>query len=518
MGAWSYYFFIKLFLYAQRYIDFHFWLNLGFALFVLLPTPQRGLRILKQIVALPAGIALLYHDSWLPPLDRALAQKDQLTAFSLTYVLELAARFINIPLLLTLLALLIAARLLSQRLRLGSFALVGVLAAGLLPALAQWRTAPVSGMDVQGGSAEAVSFEPAALDARLAHFFEREAQRRVQLPPPAQSAVPFDVIYVQVCSLAWDDLRLAGLQDHALLKGMDFLFTDFDAGASYSGPAAIRLLRSGCGQSRHAALYSPADPDCSLRTQYERIGYEPQWAMNHGGLFGGMVDDIRHHAGWDVPLLSRAGLPIALQSFDGQEAGYMDDGDVLQRWWQQRLQSPAPRVALYYNTVTLHDGNHFIDGSRPGPIDSYRRRTGTLFADVQKLIDRIAASGRHAVLILIPEHGAALRGDRRQLSGLREIPTPAITQVPVGIKLVGAPAAAQQRIDAPSSHLAVTALIAGLLAADPFGTGVDRSALLHDLPRTEPVAENEGTVMMQLGGDVMMRTPDGEWSRYDSEH
>ena len=43
----------------------------------------------------------------------------------------------------------------------------------------------------------------------------------------------------------------------------------------------------------------------------------------------------------------------------------------------------------------------------------------------------LEASGRRAVVVLVPEHGAALRGDSAQIAGLREIPTPAITLVPV---------------------------------------------------------------------------------------
>lgn len=514
MGAWSYYFFLKLYLYATRHIDFHVWPNLALALFVALPARQRWQRVLKQVIAIPAGIVLLYHDSWLPSLDRALAQKDQLTAFSLTYLLELLARFIHWPLVLTLVAMFAAWKLLARRLRLGSFAIAGILAAGLVPTLAQLR--PADPAAPGAAAVEAQSLEPAALDRRLAQFFEREAQRRVTLPSPAASAVPFDVIYVQVCSLAWDDLRLIGAENHPLLQGMDFLFTRFDAAASYSGPAAIRLLRSGCGQPHHEGLYQQAAPECHLHEQFQRIGFEPQWAMNHGGIFGNMIADIRNHGGWNAPRLPVQGLPLALKSFDGQEAGYLRDYDVLDRWWQQRLQAPSPRVALYYNTVTLHDGNGFLDGRRPGPEESYRRRSAMLFGDLQKFFDRIAASGRRAVVVLVPEHGAALRGDRRQLSGLREIPTPAITQVPVGIKLVGAAPAPQQRIDTPTSFLALTEFVARLLAQDPFGAGASPAELARDLPQTEPVAENEGTVILQIGGRAMMRTPDGEWSRYDT--
>ncbi len=35
-----------------------------------------------------------------------------------------------------------------------------------------------------------------------------------------------------------------------------------------------------------------------------------------------------------------------------------------------------------------------------------------------------------------------------------------------------------------------------------------------NLPSSEPVAENDGTVIMRVAGDYMMRTPDGEWSHW----
>ena len=517
MGYWSYYFLIKLYLYSGKYVDFHFWPNLGFALFVALPARKPWQRALKHLVAVPAGIALLYHDSWLPPLDRALAQKDQLIAFSFTYFIELMQRFIDWKLVLTLFAMLAVWMLLRRRVRMSTFALLGVLGAGLVQLTARPPALPAMTGDGEVVMDATQALTPAALNQRLERFYQNEARRRVELATPAASAVPFDIIYLQVCSLAWDDLRHAGSDNHPLLQKFDVLMTRFDAAASYSGPAAIRLLRSGCGQPHHEELYAPAAPDCYLHNQFQRIGYEPQWAMNHRGIFGNMAEDIRVRGRWDVPLVNTDGIKPAMKSFDAVENGYLGDYDVLARWWQQRLKSEAPRVALYYNTGSLHDGNRFLDGSKPNAQESYRRRAAMLFGDIERFMNDIAASGRHAVVVLIPEHGAALRGDRRQLSGLREIPTPAITQIPVGIRLVGRTATPQQRVETPTSFTALSETLNRLLAQDPFADNAPPlTDLTKDLPQTEPVAENDGTVILQLGGVIMMRTPDGEWSRYDT--
>ncbi len=62
------------------------------------------------------------------------------------------------------------------------------------------------------------------------------------------------------------------------------------------------------------------------------------------------------------------------------------------------------------------------------------------------------------MVVVVPEHGGALKGDRMQVSGLRDIPSPSITDVPVGVKFFGMKAPHQGApivIDQPSSFLAI---------------------------------------------------------------
>ena len=111
----------------------------------------------------------------------------------------------------------------------------------------------------------------------------------------------------------------------------------------------------------------------------------------------------------------------------------------------------------------------------------------------------LANGQRRTVVVLIPEHGGAVRGDRLQIAGLREIPTPAITTVPVGIKVID-PASAGVRdtayVDASSSFLELSQLIANLLEKSPFGAaGFDPKAYIANLPTTEFVSENQAVVM-----------------------
>jgi cellulose synthase operon protein YhjU len=212
---------------------------------------------------------------------------------------------------------------------------------------------------------------------------------------------------------------------------------------------------------------------------------------------------------------SNSGAQLAQQGFDGSPI--YSDYSVLSRWWVKRQQNPAARVALYYNTVTLHDGNRVVG---PGHTDSsYPARLNTFIAELTHFLDDLQRSGRHVIVVLLPEHGAALRGDRRQISGLREIPTPAISQVPVGILLVNAARSGQsvqQRVDTPTSYLAVNELLSRLIADNPFvKSSVNLAGYTQQLPQTDSVAENEGTTLMLIGRQYMMRTPDGGWSPWD---
>ncbi|MEI9292520.1 cellulose biosynthesis protein BcsG, partial [Pseudomonas aeruginosa] len=92
-----------------------------------------------------------------------------------------------------------------------------------------------------------------------------EAKRKSTFPSslPAD-AQPFELLVINICSLSWSDIEAAGLMSHPLWSHFDIEFKNFNSATSYSGPAAIRLLRASCGQTSHTNLYQPANNDCYL--------------------------------------------------------------------------------------------------------------------------------------------------------------------------------------------------------------------------------------------------------------
>nr|VUD32180.1 inner membrane protein [Raoultella sp. NCTC 9187] len=61
-------------------------LNLVFLAFLLVPLPKYKLHRLRHWVAIPVGIALFWHDTWLPGPESIFSQGSQLAGFSADYI------------------------------------------------------------------------------------------------------------------------------------------------------------------------------------------------------------------------------------------------------------------------------------------------------------------------------------------------------------------------------------------------------------------------------------------------
>ncbi|MEX5503362.1 cellulose biosynthesis protein BcsG [Pseudomonas putida] len=508
LGGWNLYFLAKFLLVALGMLDFQALPNLLFAAFLLLPLPGRWLRIARQLVAVPMGVALFYQDTWFPPFSRLLAQPGVLD-FSWDYLLELLGRFINWNLLGALALLLVGYLYLRHWLRLSTLSLLGLtwLAVGGLPSLAVNAGQPSGNVVASPGKpAQAAALaDNATLDSWLERFFASERERVTAFPAINADEQPFDLLVINICSLAWDDLSAAGLRDNPLLSRLDVIFDQFNSATSYSGPAAIRVLRASCGQSSHAGLYQSAPEQCLLFQNLAKLGFQSNTLLNHSGHFDNFIGDITQQH-MPQPGLRNTDFPRALVGFDGSPIA--SDLDVLRRWWGQRSGSAAEHVSLFYNSISLHDGNRIVTADGGTRVADYATRATRLFGELGTFLDELERSGRRVVVAIVPEHGAALHGDRMQLSGMREIPTPSITHVPVGLKFIGMgqPARSEPlRVSAPTSYLALSELVSRVYAGLGQQQPLDVPGLLTDLPTTEQVAQTSGAEVVNYQGRAYMR-------------
>ena len=325
----------------------------------------------------------------------------------------------------------------------------------------------------------------------------------------------FDIALVNICSLSRDDLAATGLEDHDVWSKFDVRFTGFSSATSYSGPATLRLLTAACGQPSHSALYDQRRPQCELLNRFAAAGWKNRLYLDHNGRFDNYLSSLRELAGLTPALNDLSKLRARYEAFDGSPV--YDDGDVFNQWFSDLSEKPASRTVSFFNLVALHDGNRAPGTSKP--LD-YAPLAKTLLDELERIMDRIEKSGRPVLFIVVPEHGAAVRGDKIQMARLREIPSPKITNVPVfskffGLKLDGAP----RTVEEPTSYLAIAELMARTAMSGVYRThGEDVSAevnaILKDLPQTWPVSQNANASVVRFAGAHWVRLNTGKWVKY----
>jgi cellulose synthase operon protein YhjU len=526
LRGWNLYFLSKVVLAWMGALNLKILPNLLFLAALLVPLRWRWARIARGVLALPVGIALYYQDTWWPPFQRLLAQPGVLD-FSASYWLELLSRFINWPMVAALAVLVAGYWLLKPWLRMTTLSVLGMLGLAVialpLPAGLQWtQTGGVAATNATPGQ-PAVPSGPAntaTLNAYLASFYQQQGTLKTHFPAPSAGA-PFDLILLNVCSLAWSDLDEVGMHQNDLFDHMDVVFDDFNSATAYSGPAAIRLLRASCGQTSHTSLFDQAPAECMLFSNLQRLGFQNELAMNHDGHFDDFIGELSHLGGLQAKPMDTSGLPRALVAFDNTPLHR--DGDVLMSWWQRRQAEPAAQVALFYNTISLHDGNRIVGANGRAAAADYKARASMVLGDMASFVDAVEKSGRRAMIVVVPEHGAALHGDRMQIPGMREIPSPSITHVPVGVKLVGmgSPAGGGPRhVTEPSSYLALSELVSRVYALNAQVPARDRDwdALLQHLPVTPAVSENEGAKVLDYAGKPYLQLQGSQsWTPYPED-
>ena len=342
ISYWNIYFIIKIALFAQGIIAFHALENFAFITFLLIPIKNKIIRIARQIIALPIAFWLMHYDSFLPPLSHLWSQIGQVLQFKISYLIELVSRFISIQYLLAIFILCFAYYFLNKILRISVFVIIALayisLPSGIFDSPLE-NSAPkikiAQNTNLVATESEATGpVNDALLNLEKDRFFNLEAKRKVTFPSMAPSA-PFDLLFISICSLAWDDVVVSGLTEHPFFKQFDIMFDNFSAATSYSGPALVRLLRASCGQETHQELYAPApSKQCMLFDNLAKLGFKENLMLNHDGHFDDFLGLLKNQGNVKAPLISQQGLPQYESAFD--DSPIYRDKDVLQRWLDKR--------------------------------------------------------------------------------------------------------------------------------------------------------------------------------------
>ncbi|WP_454835445.1 cellulose biosynthesis protein BcsG [Pseudomonas lini] len=516
LGHWNLYFIFKFALQWGGYLNIQVLPNLLFAAFLLIPLNTRSSVIVRRLLAVPAAMALFYRDTWLPSLSHWM-ERPSVADFSSGHLLALAESVLDWSLCGWLLVLVVAYLFVQPWLRMTTLSLAGLAwlsVANLLaphPGLESSPTRIIASGDKVVSASEAV-------DHYLKQFYGAEADRRVSFQPSTAAAQPFDLLLINIDSMAWDDLDVVGLRDHPLLRQMDVLFDHFNSAASEPVSATLRLLRAGCGQTPRSDLFVPAPESCLLFDELGKQGFVGETLLNHTGQFAGFLNAVQTLGSLPAPETDVSHLRPMLSGPDGSPV--LRDREVLSVWWKHRQAQPEARVALFYNTLTLHEGNRVVSADGTTRRTDYKARAQVLLDDLNAFIEQLALSGRRVVVVVIADHGAALRGDRMQFPGMHGIPSPSITQVPVGIKLIGMgrnPRSTPLHISEPSSYLALAQIIDRLYGTPSRAEGQqpDWQSLLAGLAQTSLVSESEGSVVLDYAATPYVRIKEKDaWLPY----
>lgn len=538
-GWFNVYFLAKFALAYFGYLTLDPALNALLFAVVLFPIGTKWLEALRDTAAAVAAFALLWSESWLPGPETIRQNTANLQDFSSDFLLDFLQTAVNPTMAAWFVVGLVAWLFLRHWIRFSTLTAIGLVVAAC-PQVVTWvmptdvtptvetatgGTAAAGAATVRAEEEKLLPVQPAAgkaddIDGWLQTFFDYEAKRRISLPNGMMAASEtgaFDIAIVNICSLSADDLQATGLADHPVWSRFDVHFDRFSSVTSYSGPASLRLLTSACGQPSHADLYTGRRPECELLNRLGDAGWENRLYMDHNGAFDNYLQTLR----------DRAGLKPALNDLDRAKPLYYDfDGshihssyDVFSQWFEALPPEPS-RTVSFFNLVALHDGNRSLrDNSQ---ID-FASRAKRLLDDLERIMARIEESRRPVLFLIVPEHGAAVRGDKIQMARLREIPSPHITNVPIYVKFFGLEGLTTQKgpktMSDPVSYLAVSELVSrtitsGLYRQDAASQGPVLQSILTDLPQTWPVSQNANASVVRFAGSWWIRLRGGKWLHY----
>lgn len=522
LGVWNVYFIIAFALAAFGYIELNLLGNALLMAWLLLPVGPKWLRILRGTLGVAAAAVLLYSESWLPGVDSILANKGGIAGFSLLYMAEFALDFINMKMVGWGLLVFLGYFLVRRYVRVTFFTIVYFLGAVTMPWVQSIlpERAPVVTADAGGQTNEAAApaktgkADVKAVGEWYDAFLAYEHDRRARFPNGlSEKDTPFDILLLSICSVSNDDLAVSQLDQHPLFKEFNIRFDSFNAATAYSGPALLRLLNGACGQPSHSELYGERRPECEIMTRLGTLGYSQRLLMDHSGEYDNFLQSMRDKAGVTATL-DNAKYPTRYMGFDDEEIA--DSMAVLRHWQRTQVKSKAGRTATLINFIALHDGNRLPGRGRAEP---FKPRAQEMFDNIRTFLRELERSGRKTMVVIVPEHGAAVRGDKIQVPRLRDIPTMRISRVPVMVKFVGLKGMPNEPIHVTgnTSYLALTSLIGKTLETDYFskdGGTVPLEQLVHDLPQTNPVSENGTVQTLEYQGREYFRQNGGEWKPY----
>ncbi len=519
---WNGFYLFKIALYTLALIDFNLPLNL--TLFIALhahlkkPKLNRLYSILMGVLCL----ALLYHDSYLPSLKQVLAQKSNLTGFSLSYVIEFITDFINPLQLLALVAAILFIRLASRYIRGSAIVLICFALSSCINSESLIKTFSEDNsirarqnfltMD-KDLSEHRESFNNVSINRFYEDFLKKERKRSIAFPKELKADQrPFNIVVLSLDNVSNSDLSLFEDNDVSVLKRFNLYLTGFNTATTDFNEAKLRLFESVCGQKERALLLDSKDSRCALSGRLSALGYSVAAFFNSRRDLNTLRSYLTAHTDFSALINPNTDLGKAMYRGADQLEIYNDE-DIF-RGYLKFAHSRTHHIFAYIHSASLLNGNAFR-----GREVSYRDRLTTLLDKIDRFIVALDNSEKPTLLVMLPTAGAALKSDRTQLKGMRNIPSDSLTTGSIMVRFCGMkypPVTVAS--DAPVSYQAIAYIISKALSDNIYKEDIPLSleAFTEDIPLTTPVSENEHSIFIKYLSRFFYKNKDEDtgWSEY----
>ncbi len=444
-----------------------------------------GNKLMERVRALIScltSLALLYHDSFLPGIEQMMAQRDNITQFSLSYVLEFIAGFVNVRMLIAIPVCFLLMYFVSRVIRgctlvfMGFMVLFGVegsdfqrLTSQQDGVIASERFLKDRSLDVDGMLAQRGSFTRSNLSSYEKQFYENEALRTVSFAASPVNA--FSIVFITADGLSNDDLSTLNAHSHAVLQRFDLHLDNFNAVSVSEPELSARLFSSICGQ-RHSDSYAneqSLNEKCSLPMTLARAGLSSVVLFDDAGK---STEFKKTAAGFGID-------PGAVQAISGEDSTRaMFDLSL------DLLRDQSSRAIFMRFSQSLQNSNKAV-------------AMAAFLANLNIFLDRLEYTGIRSLIVLMPGTGGS--SSDITLRSFQNIPSDKRCLGSVFFRLSSLPHANEiYHVRENVSYLAVAEVISRIISMDPYAEDalISAQSLTDELPRTAFVGEDHGARFM----------------------
>lgn len=519
---WNGFYIFKILMYFFLLIDFN--LPLNTMLFAATHAHFQRRRIQKyyRIIIAILCLALLYHDSYLPSIKQIIAQRSNLTGFSLSYIAEFMLDFINFKLIGMFALAIVLVKTASLYLRgttcvILCFILTQFVSSDtLLKNFTKESNVTVNTNFILKNKdliAQRGTFNNTNLNRYLEAFTKKEDSRSIEVSYSLESSFePFNIVLFTIDNVANQDLSTFNANDVYALKRFNLYLTGFNSVTTDFNESKLRLFQSICGQKKQDILLDKRNDKCSLLKMIEQLGYDTVAFFNSQKELNTIADKIGKYTHFPDNINPYVTKPRVLYKGTDRKDIYNDE-DIFNSYIRYVGSSDLLSFAYIHSSSLLN-------GNKDNNFEvSYEEKLTSLLVRINKFMDRLDELGKPTLFIMVPTAGAALKGDKTQLKGMRAIPSDNITNTTVMIKFCGIKNAPQTvSLNDPVSYQSIAYIIAKSVSSNVYSEKYPLSleAFSEDIPRTELVGETDSHYFIKYKNKYFYKTTESgsNWKEY----